>query len=168
MARITGIRSGFVALAACLGFPEECTRMVQATWPQVLLCLGSRVDEERHGPLPCGCVDAEGLPATETRQAWLVASWDDADRSGQEPCWVYRQVLQQGRSTEFLSERVENTWLWWLGCYGQNRAAMVVYPNVGSSMVFKHHGRSEGARRWFFTHRYRGVEAVSLGHSLHC
>ena len=61
--------AGFVELAACVGFPKDHTRMVQASWPQILLCLGSRVDEERFGPLPCDCVDAEGLPPTETRQA---------------------------------------------------------------------------------------------------
>jgi hypothetical protein len=154
---------GFVELAACVRFPQDHTRMVQASWPQVLLCLGSRVDEERHGPLPCDCVDAEGLPPTEARQAWLVASRHDKDRRGQEPCWVYRQVLQQGRSAEFVPQRLESARTWWFGCYQQNRNAMVVVPGVGSEMVFKHHRRSEDDGRWFRLRRYRRVEIFSLG-----
>lgn len=153
---------GFVELAACVGFPQDHTRMVQASWPQVLLCLGSRVDEERHGALPCDCVDAEGLPPTETRQAWLVAARHDEDRGGQEPCWVYRQVLQQGSSAEFVPERIEDPRSWWSRCYWQNRNAMVVLPKVGSTVVFKHHRRSPSDGRWFRMRRYRGVEAVAL------
>ena len=154
---------GFVELAACVGFPEVCTRMVQETWPQVLLCLGSRVDEERYGPLPCDCVDAEGLPPTETRQAWLVASWIDQDRSGSQPCWVYSQVLQQGRPAKFIPERFEDARAWWSRCYWTNRNVMVVRAEVGSSVVFKHHRRSTSDRRWFRLRRYRGVESIALG-----
>lgn len=99
---------GFVELAVCVGFPHNHTRMVQASGAQVLLCLGTRVDEERHGPHPCGCVDAEGLPPTETRQAWLMVSRSKPDRGGQEPCWVYCQVLQQGGSGKLVPQRIEN------------------------------------------------------------
>lgn len=154
---------GFVELAACVGFPKNRTRMVQATWPQVLLCLGSRVDEERYGPLPCDCVDAEGLPSTETRQAWLVATRNDPDRSGKEPGWVYSQVLQQSGSAELIPKRAEDARVWWSECYRKNRAAMVVGPKVGSSMVFKHHRRSASDGRWFRLCQYRGVEVVPLG-----
>ena len=107
-------------------------------------------------------IRSEGLPATETRQAWLVVSWDDANRGGQKPCWVYRQVLQQGGSAEFVPERVENSRLWWFECYRKNRASVVVCPQVGSSVVFKHHGCAAGARRWFRLRRYRGVAAYPV------
>jgi len=157
---------GFVELAACVGFPKVCTRMVQASWPQVLLCLGSRVDEERHGPLPCDCVDAEGLPPTETRQAWLVASRNDPNRSGKECCWVYSQVCQQGGPSEFIPKRIADSRMWWAECYWKNRKAVVVRPKVGSTMVFKHHRCSPSDGRWFRLRRYRGVEIIPMGHSI--
>lgn len=153
---------GFVALAACVGFPQDLTRVVQATWPKILLCLGSRVDEERHGPLPCRCVDAEGLSPTEARRSWLVALRPNEDRRGPEPCWVFSQVLQQGSSAEFVPERIEDARSWWTRCWRQNRNAMVVVPKVGSTVVFKHHRRSADDRRWFRLRRYRGVETISL------
>lgn len=159
--------AGFVELAACLGFPQDCTRMVQATWPQVLLCMGSRVDEERHGALSCDCVDAEGLPPTETRQAWVVAARPHQDRSSSECCWIYRQVLQQGGSTEFIPERIEDARAWWLRCLIENRNAMVVRPAVGSTMAYKHHRRSASDGRWFRVRRYWGVESIPLASILH-
>ena len=152
----------FVEFAACLGFPKECTRMAQETWPQLLLCMGCRVDEERYGSLPCDCVDADGNSPAETRSAWLVASRNDTDRGGKKPCWVYSQVLQQRASTEFVPQRFEDSRLWWSERYSKDRKAVVVYPKVGSYMAYKHHRRSACDGRWFPMCRFRGVEGVPL------
>ena len=84
----------------------------------------------RHGPLPCDCLGAEGLPHTETQQAWLVASRIDEDRGGSECCWVLGQVRQQGGPTEFVPERIEDSRVWWSGCYWKNRKAVVVRAKI--------------------------------------
>lgn len=153
---------GFVELAACLGFPEACTRMAQASWPQVLLCMGSRVDEERYGSLPCDCVDADGNPPTETRSAWLVATRDDPGRGRPQPCWVYSQILQQSPPADFVPERFEDSRVWWSERHRKDRKAVVVFPKMGSVLAFKHHRRSPGDGRWFRLRRYRGVASIPL------
>lgn len=51
----------------------------------------------------------------------------------------------------------------WLRCYWQNRNAMVVFPKMGSTVVFKHHRRSASGGRWFRLYRYRGVATFPLG-----
>lgn len=153
---------GFVELAACHGFPEELPRMVSAAGQEVLLLLGSRVTETWRGSLPCRCLDAEGLPATEARQAWLVATRADEDRSGPQSCWVYSQVCVERDPERPLAERVSDARAWWLDRFGTHRNAVVVRPTVGSVMAFKHIGRSADAWRWFRLRRYRGVETIAL------
>ncbi len=153
---------GFVALAACFGFPKDLSRMVQETGQEVSLLLGSRAPTAWGGPLPCSCMDAEGHDPTEARQAWLVASWYDQDREGQECCWVYGQVRIEEGNESSVPERIEDARAWWVEQYWSDRNAVVVQSAVGASMVFKHNRCSPSDRRWFRLRRYRGVEAFPL------